>query len=245
MRSKALLWSALLLPLAVVSWYVLAASRTPPPDEDALRRALNVGPNLEIRYRSVDCHEVGFAEFSKGLRTWSSFTSRAFDPAGGSVTLTVARKGARRCPFPYARVTAMPELDATDLGGARVTSADLRGRFTVMTVFFATCPTCRRDVSPLNTLAARHPELNTLAVTYEPPDVARAFVAEQGFQWRVVPAEPAFIRRAGVYVYPTVILFAPDGTLVARLTGGVKGGHDERSLAEGLERWLAESLARG
>jgi peroxiredoxin len=244
MRSKALLWSILPLSVVAVFAYVRHLQATP-PDEQALRLALNVGPNLEIRYRSLDCQPVAFEDFADGLRAWRSFTSRAFDPAGGSVTLTVARKGAKRCPFPYARVTAMPQLNAADLAGVRVTSADLRGRFTVMTFFFATCPTCRRDVSPLNALAARHPELNTLAVTYEPPDVARAFVAEQGFEWRVVPAEPGFIRSAGVYVYPTVILFAPDGRLVARLTGGVKGGHDERSLAEGLERWLAESLARG
>jgi peroxiredoxin len=233
--------SMLTVALAAAWWF----TRAPVASEAQLRRALNVAPNLEIRYRNLRCQNVGFEEFARGLRGWRAFQSRTFDPAGKSVTLTVARKGEKRCPFPYPRVADMPALDGSDLTGARVTSEDLRGRHTVMAFFFATCPTCRRDVAPLNALAARHPELNTLAVTYEPPDVARAFAADHDFRWRIVPEEAPFIRQAGVYVYPTVILFAPDGRVLARLTGGVKGAHDARSLEEGLERWLTQALAQG
>ncbi len=224
-------------------------TRVPVASEADLRRGLNISSTLGIRYRNLNCEPVSFAAYAQALRAWRSFQSRAFDPVGTSVTLTVARKGNKRCPFPYPRVAQMPQLDGSDLAGVRVTSATLRGRPTVMAFFFATCPTCRRDVAPLNAFAARHPELNLLAVTYEPPDVARAFAADQDFRWRILAQKPAFIRQAGVYVYPTIILFAPDGRVLARLTGGIKGAHEaptiERGLEEGLERWLTQALAQG
>ena len=49
--------------------------------------------------------------------------------------------------------------------------------------------------------------MNFLAVTFDEPQVARAFVARYKFRWRVVPDAREFIDRMRVKQYPMMALF--------------------------------------
>ena len=56
--------------------------------------------------------------------------------------------------------------------------------------------------------------MNFLAVTFDAPEEARAFVARYKFRWRIVPDAREFIDRMRVKHYPTMALFDANGRLL-------------------------------
>ena len=116
----------------------------------------------------------------------------------------------------------MPAFDLKDLAGQRVTSQGLRGKPTLINFYFAQCVPCILEVGPLNGFAASRGDLNFLAVTFDEPPEARAFVNRYKFRWRVVPDARDFIDRMAVNRYPMMALFDANGRLLGMRAGGVK-----------------------
>jgi peroxiredoxin len=215
----------------------LAADR-PPPSESDFRGALGVGEHVKLHYRSVDCSALSFEAFTAAMQVENvkSEVERAVD--GSSVTLTVRRPGGNACPSPYAPVTELPPFDLRDLAGKRVTSAGLKGKPTLINFYFATCVPCILEVGPINGYAAKHPEMNFLAVTFDEPSVARSFVDRYGFRWRVVPDARDFIDRMKVKQYPMMALFDSGGRLLGTRRGGVRDELEAATVAPQLARWV-------
>lgn len=134
----------------------------------------------------------------------------------------------------------LPALDAHTLDGQRVRNADLANKPTLVSFFFATCVPCIKEAPVLSAFAARHPEFNVLAITPDPPEVARGYVAQRRFSWPVVAGAGTFIAAARVRGYPTWLLVAKDGRILARELGLDAAAMREPALglAE-LERWVA------
>jgi peroxiredoxin len=170
-----------------------------------------------------------------------SEVERAMD--GTSVTVTVRRPGSNACASPYAPVTTMPPFELRDLAGKRVTSASLEGKPTLVNFFFAQCVPCILEVGPINGYAAKHPEMNFLAVTFDEAAVAREFVARYRFRWRVVPDARDFIDRMKVKQYPLMALFDARGKLLGMRRGGVRDELEAATVAPQLARWV-EGLLR-
>jgi hypothetical protein len=223
--------------LLLASMNALSADRAP-PTEAAFRGALGVTENVKLLYRNLDCSPLSFEAFSEAMRAdgVKSEVERAMD--GSSVTLTVRRPGGDACPSPYAPVNDMPPFDLRDLAGKRVTAASLKGKPTLINFYFATCVPCILEVGPINGYAARHPEMNFIAVTFDEPAVARAFVDRYQFRWRVVPDARDFIDRMKVKQYPMMALFDARGRLLGTRRGGARDELEAANVAPQLARWV-------
>jgi len=206
--------------------------------EDAFRKTLGIGPAVRMQYRDVDCRMLDFAAFTAamGKSGARADVDRAAD--GSAVTMSVKLKGMPACPSPYPPVTLMPPFDLKDLAGKRVTSKSLRGRPTLVSFFFAKCVPCIREVEPINRFAAARPQMNFLAVTFDEPAEARAFVKRFGLRWRVVPDAQDFIERMRVKQYPLMALFDADGRLLGTKKGGAKDELEAANVEPQLKRWV-------
>ena len=206
--------------------------------EDAFRKTLGIGPAVRMQYRDVDCRMLEFAAFTAAMGKTGARADvdRAAD--GSAVTMSVKLKGMPACPSPYPPVTLMPPFDLKDLAGKRVTSKSLRGKPTLVSFFFAKCVPCIREVEPINRFAAARPQLNYLAVTFDEPDEARAFVKRFGLRWRVVPDAQDFIERMRVKQYPLMALFNADGRLLGVKKGGAKDELEAANVEPQLRRWV-------
>jgi cytochrome oxidase Cu insertion factor (SCO1/SenC/PrrC family) len=162
---------------------------------------------------------------------------------GSAVTMTVRVRGRERCASPYPPIVVMPPFDLKDLDGKRVTSAGLRGKVTMISFFFSNCLPCVLEVQPLNRFAAARPQMNFLAVTFDEPEDARAFVKRFGVRWRVVADAQDFIERMRVKQYPMIALFDADGRLLGTRVGGVNDELEAANVEPQLKRWT-ESLLR-
>jgi len=206
--------------------------------ESAFRKTLGIGPTVHMTYRSSDCGALDFAGFTAamGQAGARADVDRAAD--GSAVTLSVKLKGKPACPSPYAPVTQMPPLDLHDLAGNRVTSKSLLGKPTLISFFFSRCVPCIREVEPINQYAAARPQMNFLAVTFDEPTVARAFVKRFGLRWRVVPDAQDFIERMRVKQYPLMALFDAHGKLLGTKKGGAKDDLEAANVEPQLRRWV-------
>ena len=219
------------------------AADLPPLTEAAFRARLGVAPTVKLSYRGVDCAPLSFEAFSQAMQVQGvgSDVDRAVD--GGAMTLTVRRRGGNSCPAPYPPITAMPPFTLHDLAGKRVTDVSLRGKPTLINFYFAQCVPCILEVGPLNGYAAAHPEMNFLAVTFDEPQVARAFVERYQFRWRIVPDARDFIDRVRIKNYPTMALFDASGRLLGTKRGGARDELEAANVAPQLSRWV-DSLLR-
>ncbi len=80
--------------------------------------------------------------------------------------------------------------------------------------------------------------MNFLAVTFDEPAVARAFVDRYKFRWRVVPDAREFIERVHVKKYPMMALFDARGRLLGMKPGGARDELEAANVAPQLTRWV-------
>ncbi len=161
-------------------------------------------------------------------------------PANGKVTLRLKDAQSRT---PGAQLTHLPPLDLKDLSGQRVRNSDLTGRTTLLNFYFAECGPCVKEVPALNAFRQAHPELNYLAITFDPEAVASKFVAERKFEWPIIANAARFLESAGVRGFPAYMLIAPDGRIIGRQAGlGFRNEEETPGLAS-LEKFVMPGLA--
>jgi cytochrome oxidase Cu insertion factor (SCO1/SenC/PrrC family) len=206
--------------------------------EEEFRRMLKVAPAVALRYRDIECRPIAFSQFVEAMQEKGVGSEIERSAEGDSVTATIHRRGTGSCPSPYPPVTRLPSFDLRDLDGKRVTSASLRGKPTLINFYFAKCVPCILEVGPLNTYAASRRDMNFLAVTFDEPTEARAFMQRFGFRWRIVPDARDFIDRMRVKQYPLMALFDADGRLLGTKRGGARDELEAAAVLPQLTRWV-------
>lgn len=224
-----------LVPLLLIG---TANSAETPLTESVFRERLGFGAHAQMAYRDLDCKAVNFAGFAAGMRAQGAHADVDRSADGKQITMTVRRRGMQSCPAPYPPISDLPPFDLKDLAGKRVTSASLKGKPTLINFFFSTCVPCILEVKPLNQFAAARPQMNFLAVTFDEPDVARAFVNRFDFRWRIVPDARDFIDRVRVKNYPMMALFDANGRLLGTRRGGVRDELEAATVGPQLALWM-------
>lgn len=214
-----------------------------PMSEAALRRSILVSPDLPLRYRSTDCREVSFLEFSTELADTGGFVDKFMAPTEDSATLSIGIEGNPQCPLPYPPVVSLPPIDALDLDGRRVTSADLQGRPAMVSFFWENCVACIREVEHLNELQRRHPGVRMIALTYEPAPVADEFRKRHGLELQVLADQQQFINRAMVRAYPSQHFYDGKGKLIGIHRGWPTKEDGQAAARAEIDLWMARMIA--
>ncbi|MBA2281299.1 MAG: TlpA family protein disulfide reductase [Acidimicrobiia bacterium] len=130
---------------------------------------------------------------------------------------------------------AAPAVAGTTLDGDRFSIADEQGRFVLVNFFATWCVPCQQEHDDLVAFSETHADRGDASVVSvvfdDATEDARAFFAENGGDWPVVVGDDGEIALDyGVLAVPESFLVAPDGSVLARVVGGVT--------AEGLESLL-------
>lgn len=215
-----------------------------PLTEANFRKNLNFGPNVRMAYRSLDCRKVPFEEFATGMRSDGAHADVDRSADGKEITMTVRKRGIPGCSSPYPPITSLPPFDLKDLAGKRITAASLKGKPTLVNFWFSTCVPCILETQPLNQFAAARPNMNFVAITFDEPEVARAFVKRFDFRWRIVPDARDFIDRVRVKNYPMMALFDANGKLLGMKPGGARDELEAANVGPQLKRWVDGLLSQ-
>lgn len=224
---------AVLFVLLALAGAALAAGDT--KTVATLRETFKIPAEAVIAFESEDGATLTEAEFTARLAQGAS-VKLVKDLEKKTYTLALAKAGEFRKPPP---ITSLPPIDFTDLSGKRVRNADLAGRRTLVSFFFATCAPCIREIPAFNAFRRKHPEFNYLAVTFDDTKTAQDFVEEHRLEWPVVANAHEFLAAAGVDAYPTYLLLSESGAVVGGENGFDTTKGEAASLAA-LEKWVAD-----
>lgn len=214
------------------------------PKEDALLEQVAVPADYQVTFEDELGHPISFSTFS------SKMSHRSFDivkdPSHHKATLKLksdeamaqsraARSQAAALPI---QGHPFPAFSATTLQGKKVSLATLRGKPFVANFFFAQCAPCIAETPVLSAFHRAHPDIAVVAFTFDDESTARAYVNQRGFNWPVIAGEEDLAKRAGVDVYPTLLLVDARGivSLAAHSSALSKG--NEPLTEDDLERWL-------
>lgn len=131
----------------------------------------------------------------------------------------------------------VPSVQGTTIDGADFDLATLRGRWVLVNFFATWCVPCRQEHPDLIAFHNRHERLGdatVVGIIYDDDtDAVRRFRTEEGGTWPMVQDPDGQISLDfGVAGVPESFLVAPDGTVVAKLIGGVNDTQLERLLTE-------------
>ena len=115
--------------------------------------------------------------------------------------------------------------------------AEHEGRFVLLNFFATWCVPCRAEHDDLVRFANAHAvtgDADVVSVVFsDKPEEVQKFFARNGGDWPVFEDEDGAIATAwGVSGVPESYLVAPDGTVVAKLIGGVRYDRLEEFFAE-------------
>ena len=128
---------------------------------------------------------------------------------------------------------AAPAIEGPTLAGEAFDLDDLRGQWVVVNFFATWCVPCRVEHPELVRFAEAHAETGDASVVSvvfdDRPDEVQAYFDEHGGTWPVVPGEgTGVILDYAVAGVPESFVVAPNGLVVAKVTGGVTAaGLDE------------------
>lgn len=201
--------------------------------EQGFVASLQLGASPDVHYLDAAGKPLSYAAFAQQLGQGRSYSS-TMDSKANAAMLRLrppgTSTGAGR--FSFGRGSAFPPFELPSLKGDTQRLSDLRGRYTLVSFFFAECAPCIAEVPVLNAYAHANGNMNFVAITYEDAATARQFVADRGLTWPVLHDGQALIDTLGVSIYPTLMLIDPSG----RVAGAAVG----MSMREGQDKQFAD-----
>jgi cytochrome c biogenesis protein CcmG, thiol:disulfide interchange protein DsbE len=121
----------------------------------------------------------------------------------------------------------VPPVVAETIDGDRFDLDELRGQWVVLNVFATWCVPCREEHPDLVRFDRRHRTIGDASVVGlvydDDPAAVRSFRAAEGGEWPMLLDPDGRIAVSfGVAGVPESFLIAPDGTIAAKVTGGVR-----------------------
>ena len=208
--------------------------------EAEMRATLNVPADMQVLYKDESGAALTRDEFMKRMHAGKSL-ALIKDPAKHTFTLKLANAGDMPETKP---ITSLPAFEFRNIAGTPVTSRSLAGKPTLLSFFFAECAPCIAEVPILNAFRLKHPEYNYLALTFDPPDVALAFIKQRKLEWPVVADTLEWQKSAGIKTYPTYVLLSEKGAVLGSGSGlDSDAMKDPKIGLASFEKWVADTRA--
>jgi peroxiredoxin len=213
--------------------------------EATIRELMELDQLKTISYRDERGAALTSNEFYKRVAAGQSFATAKL-PAGDNPTSAVlsllhqdAAPVAKMASYKIKRGDKFPGFRLLQIDGHIADSKKLTGHYTLVNFFFAQCGPCVNEVPDLNAYAAQHQGMNFVAITFDPTDEAKQFVADRNFEWKILPDAKKFIGQIGVHVYPTFALLDPHGVVL-----GITARSEMLASDNSLENWVARLMAK-
>ncbi len=213
-------------------------------DEPAFLAAFGVTPQMTVKYQDEDGRSLTREAFYERMARAEGKLSFGIRKTPQDVTLQFQAPGKRpeADRFKVAAGDLIPSFSLRSLDQSTLSRDALKGRYTLMSFYFASCAPCVKEIPALNALQARMPELRLAAVTFDDEATSRRFVQDHGLRWPVYAQAQSFLQSLGVSSFPAFALLSPEGRLLS--IGPLHALQNSEQPAEVLQRWVREQIAK-
>lgn len=106
----------------------------------------------------------------------------------------------------------LPSMEMTTLDGTSISTADLRGKRTMINIWFSNCQPCIDEMPVLNEIqqSLNSSDYNFLAVTFEDSTTVADFLTRTDFHFTHVINARQIIDQLGVTFYPKTLIIDED-----------------------------------
>lgn len=236
MRHAKRLASMLAMALLATSLHAAPAEN----DEQSFVANLKLGPSPDVRYLDANGKPLLYPAFAQQLGEGRDYSLTA-DSSTHSAMLRLRPPGNNTATgrFSFGRGSAFPPFELPSVQGKTLHLADLKGRYTLVSFFFAECAPCIAEVPVLNAFAKANPEMGFVAITYEDVDTTKNFVHDRRFAWNALHDGQSLIDTLGVNTYPTLMLIDPNGHVAGAAVGMTMRDGPDKQLAD-LTGWVQQ-----
>jgi thiol-disulfide isomerase/thioredoxin len=215
--------------------------------EKVMLGQLGVPPAAKVSYIDKNGKSVTFEDFTRALDAGARF-SATHERDDGIVTLKITGEtppstARKSTALSLSEGAALPPLSSYTVSGRLVTNQAFIGHYTLVNLFFSSCSPCIAELPSLNAYRQTHSEVQTLAVTFDDTETASKFANKWKFRWDIVPNQKAFLGVIGVKVYPSLLLVAPDGSLLASTLSTDLSENDAPVTSAQIEAWVSTVVA--
>lgn len=128
---------------------------------------------------------------------------------------------------------AAPQVEATTIDGEQFRLSDTRGRWVLVNFFATWCVPCRLEHGDLIQISQRG-DVAVVGVVYsDSVQAVKEFRAKEGGDWPMLDDPRGRVALDfGVAGVPESYLLDPEGTIVAKVLGGIRAVDFDRLLAE-------------
>ena len=209
-------------------------------DEQRFEATLQLGSSPSVRYLDAAGRPLNYSAFVQQLGEGKNYSSTT-DSKAGTAMLRVAGPvpGHSHIRMAFGRGDVFPPFELPAIHGDTQRLSALRGRYTLVSFFFAECAPCIAEVPTLNAFAQQHGDMNFVAITYEDASTARQFATRHGLAWPVLHDGQALIDVIGISVYPTLMLLDPEGRVAGAAVGVSMDDVPSKRLAD-LNDWIEQ-----
>jgi peroxiredoxin len=223
----------------------MAADPEPAPALDSaevkFRSEMGLDKAHSVEYRDAKGGKISFAEYQKLRPDYPAATTQKTKSGDQTYAVVKLLTEVPKMFTPSYKVklgSEFPDFKLPASDDSEVDNASLRGRYTLLSFYFAECAPCIKEVPMLNAFAENHKDITSLAITFDSADDTRAFVKKTQFAWRTVANARSLINKVGVKVFPTLALLDPKGVLIA-----IGTQRDTGNKTDALEKWVEKSIA--
>lgn len=195
-----------------------ASRKTPPhfpPRNDAeFRSTYDIADGEKLVFREEDGTSITEQQFISALTNNVSFaiSGNQADITEFTLEAGVAPRGKVAVLVPG---DPMPPFNLKSTTNHVVTQSDFKGKPTVVDFFFSGCGGCVQAIPVLNEFKRKRPDVRTLAMTFDGPDLAADFVHRHDLSWTTVSGAIGYADSLGIIGSPSLALVGADGKLLA------------------------------
>lgn len=244
MRSQSLKRRSMLVLAAMLMFGVACSSFAawPQKTEQDFRQMIG-GGTQPLVFRDTEGRTISREEFVRLLNSDKRATIDV-GPGEDVAVFTIEISGLKKPPAGMKSALhdgdQIPQFTLTSLDGESYSNQQLRSnKLTLVNFFFVECGNCIAEIPVMNDFKAEHPEIPTVAITYDPAVAAQAYVRRWHLHWQVVPNAVRFTDQVGIWQYPMFALVDGQGRLVAMSGGWDMHKPGKHLTADDIARWVA------
>lgn len=110
---------------------------------------------------------------------------------------------------------ALPEFDLKGIGSKRIKTSDLKGKVTLINLWFTDCFPCVKEIPLLNVLEKKYKDkVNFVAITFDSKSRVKNFLKSKKFNFQhLVDANKYLKKELGNIGYPKILILDKEGVV--------------------------------